>query len=84
MMNRKRKTTSKTKNKKISRQKASNKALARTSKKVARSITKRAVARGPLEFVRTGPSVTVYEVVETEVYGESNPEVEDREEEVGT
>jgi hypothetical protein len=84
MMNKKRKTTSKAKNKKISRQKASKKALARAPKKAAIAIGKRAVARGPLEFLRTEPSVTVFEVVETEVHGESNPEDEDQEEEFGT
>lgn len=84
MMNKKRKTTSKAKNKKINRQKASRKALARAPKKAALSVRKKAVARGPLELVRTEPSVTVYEVVETEVYGESNPAVDDREEEFGT
>jgi len=30
------------------------------------------------------PSVTVYELIETEVYGESSPEVDDQEEEFGT
>jgi len=84
MMNKKRKTTSKAKNKNISRQKASKKALARAPKKAARAIRETAVARGPLEFVRTKPSLTVYEVLDTEVYAESNSEVEDREEEVGT
>jgi hypothetical protein len=84
MMNKKRKTTIKAKNKKMSRQKASKNAVAMAPKKAALSVRKKAVTRGSIEFVRTEPSVTVYEVVETEVYGESNPEVDDREEKFGT
>jgi hypothetical protein len=77
--------TSKAKNKKMSRQTALKKAFARAPKKTLRTTRKRLAAQGPLEFVRTSrPSVTVYELVETDVYGESNPEVDDQEEEFGT
>jgi hypothetical protein len=78
------KSKSKTKNKKASRRTTSKKAVARASKEAARGIPRRTAAGSPLEFVRSEPSVTIYEVVETEVYGESNSEVDNQGEEFGT
>jgi hypothetical protein len=85
MMTKKRKTTSKPKNKKLSRKAALKKAIARAPKKAVKATHKKLGARPPLEFVRPSqPSVTVYELVETEVYEESNPGTADHDEEFGT
>lgn len=80
MIAKKSRTISKAKSKKTSRRTTSKEAVARAPKKAARAIRKRAAAQGPLEFMQTEPSVTIYEVVETEVYGEPNSEVDDRDE----
>lgn len=72
MIGKKSRSTSKTKTGKASRQKASRKPVATAPKKAARAIRQRAATATPLEFMRTEPSVTVYEVIETEVYGKSN------------
>jgi hypothetical protein len=85
MITRKSKTASKAKNKKVSPQKGLKKTMARAPKKTVKAMRERVAARSPLEFVRAPePSVTVYELIETEVYGESSPEVDGQEEEFGT
>jgi hypothetical protein len=84
MMTKKRKATSKAKNQEMSHQSTTKKVVARTAKKAIRATRKGVAARGPLEFVQTEPLITVYEIVETEMYGGSDSEVDDRETEFGT
>jgi hypothetical protein len=77
-----RKTVSKAKNPKISRHSTSKKAIAKVPQNPALARPARETVQGPREFVRTEPSVAVFEIVETEVYAESD--TDDRDKEFGT
>jgi hypothetical protein len=85
MKTRKRNMRSKARNKTTNRKLAVSKAGGRPPRRIATAARKRVTARGPLEYaVAQEPSVTVYELVETEVYRETSPEADSAEEEFGT
>lgn len=82
----KRKISSKLKNKKISRKRAVKKAAKRVSTKIARTRGKR-VKKARIQAPRKAilpsePSVTVFEIVETEVYTQPDLAIGDQEDEI--